>query len=75
MQHASCNYAVEVRLLDRVRNFCADDGIDIVNGFRLVLGIQDDQDMRVRKAALLKLDNMHPSADPAENMFAEQILA
>ena len=75
MHHTLRDDAVEVRLLVAIRNFSADDGINVLDGLRLVLGMQDDQDVGMRQATLLELYNVHSSHNSTQNMLVKQVLA
>jgi hypothetical protein len=72
MEHVPRDRREEFGLKDRVWEMCRDDPVDVVLILKLILRMENEQDMRMREASLLKLNHGEMSHDSAKSRISEK---
>jgi len=63
MEHVLCDAVMELRVEDRIRQGCMDDGINMEGVMDFVGRLQEDEEVDVGQATLLVLNSVDSSSD------------
>lgn len=74
MNHAALDRLVELGLRSCIRDFCTDYAVDVRSIVKLVLGFQDEEDVGMWQASLLKFDDMQRSDHAAQDMLVVNVV-